>query len=67
MSMNDIDFIIDDKRKEMEIIIQSNKKFVFTIRDLLLLLKDNKELYDYDITSIKFEKVEEIEKIEVIY
>lgn len=67
MSMNDIDFIIDDKRKEMEIIIQSNKKFVFTIRDLLLLLKDNKDLYDYDITSIKFEKVEEIEKIEVIY
>lgn len=65
--MNSIDFIVDDKKKEMEIYIQSKKEFVFTIRDLLLLLKDNKDLYDYDIISIKFEKVKEIEKMKVIY
>lgn len=67
MSINDIDFIVDDKKKEMEIYIQSKKEFVFTVRDLLLLLKDNKDLYDYDIISIKFEKVKEIEKINVVY
>lgn len=67
MGMYDIDFIINNKRKEMEVIIQSDKKFIFTIRDLLLLLKDNKDLYDYNITSIKFEKVEQIEKINVEY
>ena len=67
MSINDIDFIIDSERKEIEIYIQSKKEFVFTVRDLLLLLKDNKDLYDYDIISIKFEKVKEIEKINVMY
>lgn len=67
MSINDIDFIIDSERKEIEIYIQSKKEFVFTVRDLLLLLKDNKDLYDFDITSIKFEKVKEIEKINVVY
>lgn len=67
MSINDIDFIIDDERKEMEIYIQSKKEFVFTIKDLLILLKGNKDLYDFDITSIKFEKVKEIEKINVEY
>ena len=65
--MNSIDFIIDDKKKEMEIYIQSKNEFVFTIRDLLLLIKDNKDLCDYDIISIKFEKVKEIEKINVMY
>ena len=67
MSINDIDFIIDSERKEIEIYIQSKKEFVFTVRDLLLLLKDNKDLYDYDIISIKFEKVKEIEQINVVY
>ncbi len=67
MTTNGISFVIDDKRKEMEIYIQSKKEFVFTIRDLLLLFKDNKDLCDYDITSIKFEKVKEMEKINVVY
>lgn len=65
--MNSIDFIIDDKKKEMEIYIQSKNEFIFTVRDLLLLLKDNKDLYGHDITSIKFKKVKEIEKINVVY
>lgn len=67
MSINDIDFVIDDKKKEMEIYIQSKDEFIFTIKDLLLLLKDKKDLYDYDIIAIKFEKVKEIEKINVVY
>lgn len=65
--MNSIDFIIDDKKKEMEIYIQSKEEFIFTVKDLLILLKDNKDLYDYDIISIKFEKVKEIEQINVVY
>ena len=67
MTTNGISFVIDHKRKEIEIYIQSKKEFVFTIRDLLLLIKDNKDLCDYDIISIKFEKVKEIEKINVVY
>ncbi len=62
MTTNSIGFIIDEEKKEMKIYIQSKKEFVFTVRDLLLLLKGNKNISNYDITSISFEKVDKINK-----
>lgn len=59
MITSGIDFTIDDDKQEIEIHITSEKQLIFTIKDLITLLKGNKDISKYNIISITYEKVKE--------
>ncbi len=59
MITSGIDFTIDDNKQEIEIHITSEEQLIFTIKDLITLLKGNKDISKYNIISITYEKVKE--------